>query len=60
MAVLGCDDSAPARRARLSSILLADPARWAVYVARLHALIEGEGDHAPITDRPKVIQRAST
>jgi hypothetical protein len=54
-------DSAPARRARLSSILLADPARWQVYVARLHALIEGEQeDHAAITDRPKVIQRAST
>jgi DNA-binding LacI/PurR family transcriptional regulator len=61
MAALGCDDSAPARRARLSSILLADPARWQVYVARLHALIEGEHeDHAPIADRPKVIQRAST
>jgi DNA-binding LacI/PurR family transcriptional regulator len=60
IAVIGCDDSAPARRAKLTSILLADPSRWKLYVARLHAMIEGDESRDPITDRPKLVRRAST
>ena len=60
IAVIGCDDSAPARRANLTSILLADPSRWEIYVKRLHAMIEGDENREPITDRPKVIVRASS
>lgn len=60
IAVIGCDDSPPARRAKLTSILLADPSRWEIYVARLHAMIEGDEAREPITDRPEVVQRAST
>ena len=58
--MIGCDDSAPARRAKLTSIMLADPSRWEIYVARLHAMIEGDETREPITDRPKVVRRAST
>ena len=60
MAVIGTDDSAPARRTQLTSIALGDPGRWEVYVARLHAIIEGGEDRSPITDRPRVVQRATT
>jgi len=53
-------DMDPPRRAKLTSILLADPSRWEVYVARLHAMIEGDDAYEPIADRPRVVQRAST
>jgi DNA-binding LacI/PurR family transcriptional regulator len=60
VAVIGCDDSAPARRANLTSIMLGDPSRWKDYVARLHAMIEGADDRTPLVDLPKVVARAST
>jgi DNA-binding LacI/PurR family transcriptional regulator len=57
LAVIGCDDSAAARRSRLTSIRLADARGWHDVVARLHALIEGGDDRSPMIRRPAVVVR---
>jgi hypothetical protein len=61
MAIIGTDDSAAARRTRLTTIALGDPAHWRLIVARLHATIEGEPeDRSAIAAIPKVVPGATT
>jgi DNA-binding LacI/PurR family transcriptional regulator len=59
-AIIGTDDSAAARRTKLTTIRLGDPSQWVRIVARLHAAIEGEGDdRSPFAERPRVVERAT-
>jgi DNA-binding LacI/PurR family transcriptional regulator len=60
VAVIGCDDSAAARRTHLTTIRLGDPSHWQYFVARLQAMVEGGDDRSPIVDPPKVVQGATT
>jgi DNA-binding LacI/PurR family transcriptional regulator len=61
LAIIGTDDSAAARRTKLTSIALGDPTHWRLIVDRLQAEIEGEpGDLSPIVERPKVVPGATT
>ena len=60
VAVIGCDDSAAARRTQLTSIALGDPRHWQTFVARLQAMIDGSDDRSPIIERPKVVAGATT
>jgi DNA-binding LacI/PurR family transcriptional regulator len=60
-AIIGTDDSAAARRTRLTTVRLGEPAHWESIVARLHATIEGrEDDRSAILERPTVVERATT
>jgi DNA-binding LacI/PurR family transcriptional regulator len=60
VAIIGCDDSAAARRADLTTIALGNPSDWAEYVERIHGLIGGEPLGAPLIARPTLIPRATT
>ena len=60
VAVIGCDDSAAARRTKMTTIRLGDPARWAFIVEQLHALIEGASDPAPIVATPRLVPGTTT
>jgi DNA-binding LacI/PurR family transcriptional regulator len=60
VAVIGCDDSAAARRTKLTTIALGDPRNWTRVGARLHALIEGGDDRTPIVGRPRLIPGTTT
>jgi DNA-binding LacI/PurR family transcriptional regulator len=60
VAVIGCDDSAAARRTQITTIRLGDPRRWELIVERLHALIEGGDDRSPIAERPRRVPGTTT
>ena len=60
VAVMGCDDSAAARRTKLTTIALGDPHRWELVGERLHALIEGAEDRTPIFGTPSVVPGVTT
>jgi DNA-binding LacI/PurR family transcriptional regulator len=61
MAVIGTDDSAVARRTKLTTVALGHPRHWTAIVSRLHAAIEGgRDDRSPIAERPHVVQGATT
>ena len=60
VAVIGCDDSAAARRTKLTTIALGDPHRWELVGERLHALIEGAEDRTPIFGTPSVVPGITT
>jgi DNA-binding LacI/PurR family transcriptional regulator len=60
VALIGCDDSVAARRAKLTTIALGDPRNWQVFGARLHALIEGVDDRTPMVERPRLVPGATT
>jgi DNA-binding LacI/PurR family transcriptional regulator len=60
VAVIGCDDSAAARRTKMTTIALGDPRRWEQYVERLHALIEGADDRTPMGDPPRLVPGSTT
>ena len=58
---IGTDDSAAARRTKLTTIRLGDPSHWERIVARLHATIEGEPDDtAALIERPRLVPGATT
>jgi DNA-binding LacI/PurR family transcriptional regulator len=60
VAVVGCDDSAEARRAEMTTIALGEPRRWELIVQRLHALVGGADDRTPIVGHPRLVPRATT
>jgi DNA-binding LacI/PurR family transcriptional regulator len=60
VAVIGCDDSAAARRTKLTTISLGDPASWEHVVRQLHAQIERGERNALITGRPRLVVGATT
>jgi DNA-binding LacI/PurR family transcriptional regulator len=60
VAVIGCDDSAAARRTRMTTIRLGDPRSWELIVERLHALIEGGEDRSPLVERPRLVPGTTT
>ncbi len=60
VAVIGCDNSAAARRRKLTTVELSEPHRWDVIVERLHAQAEGAEDRTPITGRPTLVRGATT
>jgi DNA-binding LacI/PurR family transcriptional regulator len=60
VAVIGCDDSAEARRTQMTTIRLGDPRRWELIVKRLHAMIEGESDLTPLMERPRLMPGVTT
>lgn len=60
VAVIGTDDSAPARRMRLTTLSLGDPNQWGEFVERLQAMIDGEDDLAPIINPPTLVQGITT
>jgi DNA-binding LacI/PurR family transcriptional regulator len=60
-AIIGTDDSAAARRTKLTTVRLGDPAQWERIVARMHATIEGaEDERGAIRERPTVVQGDTT
>jgi DNA-binding LacI/PurR family transcriptional regulator len=60
-AIIGTDDSAAARRTKLTTIRLGDPSHWGRIVARLHATIEGATDDMPaFAEPPRVVAGATT
>ncbi|WP_053227668.1 LacI family DNA-binding transcriptional regulator [Solirubrobacter soli] len=60
-AIIGTDDSAAARRTKLTTVRLGDPSHWGRIVARLHATIEGEpDDRSALSERPRVVEGATT
>jgi DNA-binding LacI/PurR family transcriptional regulator len=60
VAVVGCDDSAAARRAKLTTIALGEPRRWELIAQRLHALVDGADDRTPIVGHPRLVPRETT
>jgi DNA-binding LacI/PurR family transcriptional regulator len=61
MAVIGTDDSAVARRTKLTTVALGHPSHWTAIVSRLHETIEGSNDdRSPIKERPRVVHGATT
>jgi len=60
VAVIGCDNSAAARRTKLTTVELSEPRRWELIVERLHAQAEGADDRTPITGRPTLIRGVTT
>lgn len=60
VAVIGCDDSATARRTHLTSIRLGDPGSWTMYVERLQAMVDGADDRSSINEPPRVVPGATT
>jgi DNA-binding LacI/PurR family transcriptional regulator len=61
MAVIGTDDSAVARRTKLTTVALGHPSHWTAIVSRLHETIERENDdRSPIIERPRVVPGATT
>ena len=60
IAVIGCDNSAPARRARLTTIMLADIARWPSIAGRLQGLVDGDEDRSPLFHRPAIVEGTTT
>lgn len=60
VAVIGCDNSAAARRTKMTTIELSDPSRWELIVQRLHEQVEGAEDRTPIVGRPKLVPGATT
>jgi DNA-binding LacI/PurR family transcriptional regulator len=60
VAVIGCDDSAAARRSKLTTIALGNPGNWSQFGARLHALIEGGDDHTAIVETPRLVPGVTT
>ncbi len=60
VAVIGCDHSGAARRAGLTTILLADTSRWRVIAQRIQGLVDGEEDRSPLFHSPAVVQGATT
>jgi len=60
-AIIGTDDSAAARRTKLTTIRLGDPSMWGRIVARLQAAIEGEPDDtSALSERPRLVPGATT
>jgi DNA-binding LacI/PurR family transcriptional regulator len=60
MAVIGCDDSAAARRTRMTTIRLGDPQRWELIGKRVQAMIDGEVDRAPLLEPPRLVPGDTT
>lgn len=60
VAVVGCDNSAAARRMKLTTLELSEPRRWEVIVERLNAQAEGTGDRTPIVGRPTLVRGTTT
>jgi DNA-binding LacI/PurR family transcriptional regulator len=60
IAVIGCDDSAAARRTKLTTISLGDPSSWEQIAGQLHGLIEGGEVQPPIMARPRLVLGATT
>ena len=61
LAVIGTDDSAVARRTKLTTVALGHPSHWTAIVSRLLETIEGEkDDRSPIKERPRIVQGATT
>jgi DNA-binding LacI/PurR family transcriptional regulator len=60
-AIIGTDDSAAARRTKLTTVRLGDPSQWERIVAHLHAAIEGSPDGAEtFASSPRVVPGATT
>jgi DNA-binding LacI/PurR family transcriptional regulator len=61
LAIIGTDDSAAARRTKLTTIRLGDPGQWVRIVAHLHAAIEGGPDAVTaFAERPRLVPGATT
>jgi DNA-binding LacI/PurR family transcriptional regulator len=60
IAVIGCDDSAAARRTKLTTISLGDPSSWGQIASQLHDLIEGGEVQPPVLGRPRLVPGATT
>jgi DNA-binding LacI/PurR family transcriptional regulator len=60
-AIIGTDDSAAARRTKLTTVRLGDPSQWERIVAHLHVAIEGAPDAVEaFAARPRVVDGATT